>query len=292
MQVKRLMWMVLGVLVLLFCLVGAGYSAWVWHYVTVVPFEYNPKVAQGIVLKSTVQGKELRLLLRFEYDDSYINTSLEKELVGAGAEKRGTDRLAATTSLGNYQRKQFYGLMDMSISPVARATTADGRLGGKFFTASSSFETDEPKLAPRLTFDFVAKTLKIDRRPHRPRLVPPQGTLQAPITLREGEENYYVTLSVNGAPPVHLRLDMDEYMLVSSFAKPPSPTLPITLQFGKQQVNVQNLKAVVWKHYPYAVEDLPDGHLGLLLFSQYRIVLDYEEKMLYLEPPNSSEGGF
>ncbi|MCW3097082.1 MAG: hypothetical protein JWL77_2700 [Chthonomonadaceae bacterium] len=252
-------------------------------HVTTMPFFYSAD--QGSLrFRTQIAGQPHPL----EFD-----TLMTKTALGSGVYRQlshqevGIDQLnpAADFALGSYRARLFYA----EIAETELRPYTDGALGLDMFVPSSGFEGENRRPGARLTLDFKASLMHIEDGPELAPLHLPEGTAEAPL-LRDADGRYYLLLPLNDGASYRFALGIgtrDVQLPTGSvhvlsrdgtgYANPIG-IVPITLTFGAQDLSVQ---AVGLR------ETQTTGVLGMSLLSQYRVVLDFRNRRLYLEPANS-----
>jgi hypothetical protein len=259
-----------------------------WRYVfpshvTTMPFFYSAD--QGSLrFRTQIAGQPHPL----EFDTLMTQTAL-----GSGVyrqlshEEVGIDRLnpAADFALGNYRARLFYAeIAETELHPYT-----EGVLGLDMFAPSPGFDGQNSRPGARLTFDFKESLMHIEDGPELAPLHLPEGTVEAPL-LRDPDGRYYLLLPLNDGASYRFALGIGSrdvqiptgsvHVLAregNGYANPVG-IVPVTLTFGDQDLSVQ----AVGLH-----ETQTTGVLGMSLLAQYRVVLDFRNRRLYLEPANS-----
>jgi hypothetical protein len=298
---KRLLYLSVAVVILL----GLGffaYSVREWWHITTVPFKFNPNLPYPLVVETRIDDQPASLALDFHYDESDFVQSLRQRLGIT------TQHSIADVQIGRYHcQPQIEAEFDTPIYPSVQSGIS-GRLGSDFFAAHKV----------RLTLDFVARTLTIDDWSDRARLIPPPGTIQVPLHHYYPISDWFVnaTLKVgNQSGQAGMNLDtednkvwVDDSFVRLMIANQKTSTTHFTSQKQKEHVleafvyGVHRLPipAQWYQGRPVAlqlgtssiatkayVQSVPLCSIGLSVLSQFRVVLDYRDRMLYLEPPNS-----
>jgi len=188
-----------------------------------------------------------------------------------------TDDLWDSLSLGSYYRYTSFRVQDRADLFTPSMPKCDAIIGCEFFDDTSG----NPGV--RLLLDFKSKRLLPDACPSRPRVEPPPGTIALPMH-KDTVRGWSISVLVNGEPVDFILSTADDSVFIpllptvfdtSKGIKGTKQMVPITLQLGAQSVKVTATFE----------PDLGNPILGLSLLSRYRVVIDYRDKILYLEPP-------
>ena len=251
--------------------------------VTLVPFSY-----------STAQGSlKFRTLVAEQPHPLEFNTLLTKPLLGDGLYQRltreevGIDQLspAADFALGHYRTHLFYG----EVAEADLHPDIDGILGLDLFTPSPGFDGRNGRPGARLTIDFKTKLVKVEDGAEFAPLHLPPGTVQAPL-LRDDDGHYSLLLPLNDGVSYRFTLGIGyrDVLLPTGAVLflnregtgyvNATGLVPVTLSMSGQDLSVQ---AIALPEYR------PTGILGMSLLSNYRVIVDFRNSRLYLEPANS-----
>ena len=251
--------------------------------VILLPFSYS--AAQGSL--------KFRTLVAEQPHPLEFNTLLTKPLLGNGLYQRlsreevGLDRLnpAADFALGNYRTHLFYG----EVAEAELHPDVDGILGLDLFTPSPGFDGQNGRPGARLTIDFKTKLVKVEYGAEFAPLHLPPGTVQAPL-LRDDDGHYSLLLPLNDGVSYRFILGIgyrDVLLPTGAVLFPASDgsgyvnatgLVPVTLSMSGQDLSVQ---AIALPEYRTT------GILGMSLLSNYRVIVDFRNNRLYLEPANS-----
>lgn len=252
-------------------------------HVSVLPFTYS--AVQGSVrIRTQVEGQTRPL----EFDTLAAQTTLGRRLYEQLVqEQRGIDRISpsADFGLGGCHSQLFYEeIGDAELHPHT-----DGILGIDLFTPSRGFDGQNVRLGARLTLDFKENLLKLEDGPALEPLHLPPGTVQAPL-LRDGAGPFYLLLPLNDGASYRFLLGIGtrDVILPTGAVLFPAPQgtgyvdargmVPVTLTMSGQDLTVQ---AMALPRFT------PTGILGMNLLANYRVILDFRNRRLYLEPTNS-----
>src|SRR5262249_39668816 len=141
-----------------------------------------------------------------------------------------------------------------------------------------------------IVLDFVSKQMTVDFRPRRSKYKPPAGTLSLPLR-REGIGSYFVTLFLEdrgptefllatGSEVVYLSPDTIKSLGLTKKDQVNDAYYPVYFQIGAREVGTWALV----NDETYLKQTHPTNLLGLEFLARFRVVLDYRDKMLYLEP--------
>ena len=250
----------------------------------VLPFRYN--AVQGSI-RFRVGGAEHTQM--FE-----LNTLLTKTAIGRRLyhelvqEETGLDRLNPSTdfALASYRIHLFYE----EIEEAELHPHTAGLIGVDLFAPYPGFEGQNRRMGARITLDFKKNLLKIEDGPTLEPLKLPEGTLQTPL-FRDDVGRYYVLLPLNYGASCRfvLGIGVRDVSLPTGAVVFPAPTgagyvdaagvVPITLTLSGQDVTV----LATALPGPQTI-----GVLGMTLLANYRVVVDFRNPRLYLEPANSS----
>jgi len=272
------------ILLLSFCLL----TPVVWRllspsHVATLPFSYS--AAQGSI--------QFRALVAEHPHPLEFNTLLTKPLLGNGLYQRlshaevGIDRLnpAADFALGNYHAHLFYE----EVAEAELHPHTDGVLGLDLFTPSPGFDGQNRRPGARITIDFKTKLMTVEDGAEFAPLHLPPGTVQAPL-LRDDDGRYSLLLPLNNGVSYRFILGIGyrEVLLPTGAVLFPNREgtgyvnatglVPVTLSMSGQDLSVQ---AIALPEYR------PTGILGMSLLANYRVVVDFRNDRLYLEPANS-----
>ena len=251
--------------------------------VTILPFTYN--AAQGSL--------RFRTLIAGHSHPLEFNTLLTKPLLGnrlyqqSSHEAVGIDRLnpMADFALGSYRTHLFYE----EVAEAELHPHTDGILGLNLFTPSPGFDGQNSRPGARVTIDFETKLLKVEDGTDFAPLHLPPGTVQAPL-LRDGNGIYSLLLPLNNGMSYRFTLGIgyrDVLLPTGAVLFPASDgssyvnaagLVPVTLSMSGQDLSVQ---AIALPEYRST------GILGMSLLVNYRVILDFRNRRLYLEPANS-----
>ena len=253
-------------------------------HVTTAPFTYNA-IDGSLRFQALVQGQPHLL----EFDTRAMKTVLVRPLYERlNKAESGIDTLSpsADFALEGYHAHLFYDESEESAFP----TRVEGMLGLDMFAPSPGFEGRNVRRGARVTLDFKAGLARIEDGPSLEPLHFPKGTVQTPL-LRDGADGaYYVVLSLNDGVRYRFALGVGERNVIlptgSVLFVSPDAThyvnavggVPVTLTFGGEDKTVL---AVALQ------SPLPSGVLGMSLLANYRVVLDFRNNRLSLEPPDS-----
>ena len=260
-----------------------------WHllhpsHTAALPFTYDP--VQGSVRFRVGVAERTQM---FE-----LNTFLTKTAIGRRLyhdlvqEETGLDQLNPSTNfaLASYRIHLFYE----EIEEAELHPHTAGLMGFDLFAPYPGFEGQNSRRGARITLDFKTHLLKIEDGPTLEPLKLPEGTLQAPM-LRDEAGRYYVLLPLNYGASCRfvLGIGVRDVSLPTGAVLFPAPAgtgyvdavgvVPITLTLSGQEVTV-------------LATALPGpqmtGVLGMTLLANYRVIVDFRNPRLYLEPANSS----
>jgi hypothetical protein len=253
-----------------------------WERAT-LPFSYN--VAQGSVrFETQIQGKPRLLEFNSLLTKTVLSRRLSQQLVQA---EKGIDRVSpsAEFAIGSVRTHLFY----TEAPETELRPNSDGVLGLDMFAPSPGFEGQNRRLGMRLTLDFKANRFKLEDGPQLEPLRPPTGTLQTALH-REGDGPYYVLLPLNNGAVCRfvLAIGSRDVLLPTGavlFAAPRGRgyvdalgIVPITLTFDGHDLSTMAIAPP---------DQQPTGVLGMSLLADYRVILDFRNSRLYLEPANS-----
>ena len=269
-------------------LVSALLIVLTWHLLnpptsSVIPFTYD--TSQGSVRFETMVAGKMHPM---EFDTLVTKTELGRRLYKQLLqEEMGIDKLSPSAEfvLGSYRTQLFYDQIDES----ALDPHSEGALGIDLFAPSRGFQGEYVRRGVRLTLDFKTNLCLLEDGPKLEPLHLPPGTVQAPL-LRDGDGPYYLVLPLNNGASYRFDLGIgsrDVILPKGSVLFPARQGLsyvdavgivPVTLAMSGQDLTAQAV----------ALPDSPEtGVLGMSLLANYRVVLDFRNRRLYLEPANS-----
>lgn len=249
-----------------------------------MPFTYNPE--QGSLrLLTKIAGQPHALAFNSLLPKTVVSQRLYQQL---SQQAKGLDRTnpSAEITLGSYRSRIFYE----SINEAELRPHIDGVLGIDPFVPDASFESHDRHLGARLTLDFKANLMKVEDGKTLKPLNLPKGTLQTPL-MRDGDGPYYMLLPLNNGItyPFALGIGCRDVVIPSGSVLFPnlegtgyvnaSGVVPVTVTLDGHDLSVQavampGIQAV--------------GVFGMSLLSNYRVIIDFRNKRLYLEPADSS----
>jgi len=252
-------------------------------HVTTLPFTYSSD--QGSI--------QFRTLIAGQQHPLEFNTLLTKPLLGSRLYQQlshaevGIDRLnpAADFALGSYHAHLVYG----EIAEAELHPHMEGILGLDLFTPSPGFDGQNRRPGARITIDFKTKLMTVEDGAEFAPLNLPPGTVQAPL-LRDDDGRYSLLLPLNNGASYRFTLGIGyrEVLLPAGAVLFPNREgtgyvnatglVPVTLSMSGQDLSVQ---AIALPEYR------PTGILGMSLLANYRVVVDFRNNRLYLEPANS-----
>lgn len=215
---------------------------------------------------------------------SVLNPSLHAQLAQG---KSGVESVvpSAEVALGSYHTKVSWS----EVAETELHPSAEGILGLEPFVPSAGLDGKDHRLGGRLTLDFKANRFYIEDGAHLPLMVLPKGTLQAPLQ-RDEDGTYYLVLSLNDGPSYRFLLGIGcrDVLLPTGAVLFPNRegnayvnavgVVPVTLTVDGKDLTVQ-------------AAALPGiqttGILGMSLLANFRVVVDFRNDRLYLEPADS-----
>ena len=252
-------------------------------HVTILPFTYSA-VQGSIRLRVRVAEQPHTLELNTLWTQTALGRRLYQQL---SQEEVGMDRPSPATdfAVGNVRSQLFYA----EVEETALHPYTEGIVGCDLFAPSPGFEGRNVRPGARITLDFKTNRLKLEDSAELEPLTLPKGTLQAPL-LRDGDGPYYLLLPLNNGASYRFALGIGsrDVLLPTGAVLFPDPEgrgyvnaagmVPVTLTVGGQDVTVLAIAL------PGAQTT---GVLGMNLLANYRVVIDFRNRRLYLEPPDS-----
>jgi hypothetical protein len=267
----------------------AALSILIWRrsqrpHVTTAPFTYNG-INGSLRFQALVQGRPCLL----EFDTLAMKTVVARSLYERlNKAESGIDTLSpsADFALEGYHAHLFYDEAEESAFP----TRVEGMLGIDMFAPSPGFEGRNVRRGARITLDFKAGLARIEDGPSLEPLRLPKGTVQTALLRDSADGPYYVIVPLNGGGSYRFALGVGEPNVIlptgsvrfishdATHYVDAVGGVPVTLTFSGQDETVQAIAL----HRP-----VPSGVLGMSLLANYRVVLDFRNNLLYLEPPDS-----
>ena len=254
------------------------FAASVWGGRTVLPMLTGDRWQGSIGVRAMINGVPADMSIAPGEEDTSVT-----ETFGNGIGALNGRQAYATIGLGAYVRRRV---------PLLGSGTAARHAGGPDGIIGADLFTEWGGYAPaRVTLDFERREIVVDDRRGRKRHAAPPGSLAVSLS-----ENPAGVWSIEAADPAGTAMQLPllwgaDTLVPEGFLRMFGPVRYTSRHAGLSQP--KSIAIVIGGRAFHLTVRSYKGHpelagLGVDFLRQFRVVMDYRDKLAYLEPPDSA----